>query len=97
MFTKWSSPVFLLGGDTLGGLLELLPLFPLFVLLLLLILPTGLPVLLDELVLLFGIMVCGTCEGEGLVKGGESFLGLGELACATPGLVVPANALNRCE
>lgn len=97
MLTKCSSPLLLFGGDALGGLLELLPLFPLLeLLLLLLLLLVGLLVLLDELIL-FCIVIGCTCEGEGLVKGGESFLGLGELACATPGLVVPANALNRCE
>lgn len=56
--------------------------------------------LLLLLLLLLLVLSCvagSICDGERVVKGGECFLGEGEFAVAAPGLVVPANCLNRCE
>lgn len=94
----------LAGGDKLWGRLPA-PL-PLVLLLLLLLLLLELLLLLLLLLLLASVValaelvtdVIGSCcEGDGLAKGGECFLGDGELAVAAPGLVVPASCLNRCE
>lgn len=98
----------LMGGDKLCGRLPLpLPVVPLLLLLLLLLLMLLLILLLllllfpldnvVELTVLVADPVGSCCKGDGLAKGGECFLGDGELAVAAPGLVVPASCLNRCE